>query len=654
MDPSQPQDQFKDQSLDQDQRQSTPKQSVVARVQQATNVLVTVRSNPSVDELAAAIGLTLMLNKLGKHATAVFSGKVPSTLEFLKPEDTIEQNTDSLRDFIVSLDKSKADKLRYKVEENVVKIFITPYRTSISEQDLEFTQGDFNVDVVMALGVTVRDELDQAITAHGRILHDATVVTITAGQNQSELGALNWQEPAASSLSEMLVSISEAFQGGLIDEQIATAFLTGIVAETERFKNAKTSPKIMTMAAQLMAAGANQQLIANELQKDEVLQADQPVEVPHDEPQPLPAAAVSDDGSLTINHDDNQQEEVRLQTERQQPQEAAAQPTAELPEVPDEKPQQERQYLPPSEPQHQDPSLEVMDNIEGNEEAFVSPLLPSEGEESYDPLLPGSQPPDGLIAPDNPVDIFAPIEHAPVHEDKDSSIHIDEHGNMVRREKPLQPHHKVVSPLQAAPGPDDASLDAELANLSSLLTRPEIHAEISDVKATDPGQPFPESTGEVPELDLPTLPNAGPPYDQPMPPGAQPASNPEAAPQPAQPPAPEAPAGPEVPDIPDETTLLDIEKTVHSPHLGMDGEPAPAAGVDTARNAVDEAISRADYNPDRPQPRVDLGAQPLGMPSMPPQPVLNGVDPSAPAPAQQHDNTLPPPPPIPPPMFPQQ
>src|SRR3982751_3927601 len=148
------------------------KQQVVERLKQATNVLVTVSNNPSVDQLAACIGLTLLLNKMGKHATAVFSGKVPSTIEFLKPEETIEKNTDSLRDFIIALDKGKADKLRYKVEDNVVRIFITPYKTSISQEDLEFSQGDFNVDVVVALGVKQQEDLDESITAHGRILHD--------------------------------------------------------------------------------------------------------------------------------------------------------------------------------------------------------------------------------------------------------------------------------------------------------------------------------------------------------------------------------------------------------------------------------------------------------------------------------------------------
>jgi len=79
------------------------KSQAVERLRDAQNVLVTVSDNPSVDQLCAAVGLTLMMNKLGKHATAVFSGQVPSTIEFLKPEETLEQNTDSLRDFIITL-----------------------------------------------------------------------------------------------------------------------------------------------------------------------------------------------------------------------------------------------------------------------------------------------------------------------------------------------------------------------------------------------------------------------------------------------------------------------------------------------------------------------------------------------------------------------
>ncbi len=67
------------------------KQELANKLKSANNILVTVSRDPSVDQLAGCIGLTLLLNKLGKHTAAVFSGEIPSTLEFLQPEDTLER-----------------------------------------------------------------------------------------------------------------------------------------------------------------------------------------------------------------------------------------------------------------------------------------------------------------------------------------------------------------------------------------------------------------------------------------------------------------------------------------------------------------------------------------------------------------------------------
>lgn len=243
-------------------------QQLIEKINQSNNILVTVSRNPSIDQLAACIGLTLILNALNKHATAVFSGKTPSTIEFLRPEGTLEKNTDSLRDFIIALDKNKADKLRYKLDEelNQVRIFITPYKTSITQNDLEFSQGDFNIDLVIALGVKEQTDLDDAIIAHGRILHDATVssINVTTGGG---LGSLNWHEPKASSLCELIVNLAQGLGQDLLDKQISTALLTGIVAETERFSNVKTSPITMSASAILLSRGADQQLVATKLQQ---------------------------------------------------------------------------------------------------------------------------------------------------------------------------------------------------------------------------------------------------------------------------------------------------------------------------------------------------------------------------------------------------
>ncbi|HWB39128.1 MAG TPA: hypothetical protein VG604_02685 [Candidatus Saccharimonadales bacterium] len=266
------------------------KSQLIETLKNANNLLVTVSRDPSVDQLSALIGLTLFLNKQNKHAAAVFSGEVPSTLEFLQPDSTIEKNTDSLRDFIIALDKAKADKLRYKVEDNVVRIFITPYKTSITQDDLEFSQGDFNVDVVVAIGVHDQGDIDDAITAHGRILHDATITSVNTVAD-GDIGSINWHDSNSSSLSEMVTELVEGLDGSLMDNQIATALLTGIVAETARFSNDKTSSHTMSMSAMLMAAGANQQLVASKLEEGEHSRENGEGDQPHE-----------DAGTLEINH----------------------------------------------------------------------------------------------------------------------------------------------------------------------------------------------------------------------------------------------------------------------------------------------------------------------------------------------------------------
>ena len=292
-----------------DNSQNNPQLREVAdRLKDANNVLVTVSSNPSVDQLAACIGLTIALNKKDKHATAVFSGAVPSTIDFLEPEKTLEKNTDSLRDFIIALDKSKADKLRYKVEDEVVKIFITPYKTSISEADLEFSQGDFNVDAVVALGVHDRNELDAAIVAHGRILHDATIISVNISEG-SELGSIHWQDGKASSLSEMACDLVQALDDKVLDSQIATAFLTGIVAQTDRFRNEKASPHTMTVSGVLMSAGASTQLVSSKLEQPELPKSEDNSDSSSensgsDELPPVDQSA-EDDGTIQIDHDDD-------------------------------------------------------------------------------------------------------------------------------------------------------------------------------------------------------------------------------------------------------------------------------------------------------------------------------------------------------------
>lgn len=608
------------------------KKQLVAKLKDSQNVLVTVSKDPSVDQLAAAIGLTLALNKLDKHATAVYSGATPSTLEFLKPEETLETNTDSLRDFIIALDKSKADKLRYKVEDQVVRIFITPYKTSISEQDLDFSQGDFNVDIVVALGVSSQQDIDQAIQAHGRILHDAVVSSI-AVEGQPELGTLNVIDTNASSLSEVVTELIQNLDGQILDGQIATALLTGIVATTDRFSNEHTSPETMNASAKLMSAGANQQLIATELETPPEPEAPAPEpEVDQDE-------QVSDPGTLEISHstsddtDDSESEDEDTEVD--------APPVEEPPQI------------------QVDADGKL---VPGNDQ-----ILPKIGEvhgTPNDTEEPEHEPP--LVTRQRMVE--PPTWNEPL------TANTEEEGLDAPAEELVRPVDDSMPMLSHETGLPDQVTQTE-------SPEPVAPAQVDPVPVVAP-QPMPEPELTVQEPVPAETPQTATPF----------VSENSQAPAPIVLPD-QAEDNYEV-SIDDDETLADIERAVHSPHAdALPEQVAPSvvqdadASLEDARNAVEAALNAAPQT--TPDPIVALNAQPLGpelheaetkqqtpfqpapgfgqtpaqlpvddatpdmtldmpLPGVPQNPAPASAFPGALPPSPQ-DTALPPPPPVPPP-----
>lgn len=248
------------------------KSKLIDKIKDANNILITVSRNPNIDQLTSALALALAINRLDKRAVAVFSGSMPKSLNFLNPQKTFESNADSLRDFIILIDKEKAGRLRVNADGDFAKVYITPYRTKITTDDIKFEDGDFNVELIIAIGVTSREELDLAIASHGKIFHDAITATINMDKVHDELGSISWQDEGMDCYSEMIAmlvnSLSEGQNHVLMDEAVSTALLTGVVSATDQFRNNSTTPSIMSLAADLMAHGANQQLISSELAKD--------------------------------------------------------------------------------------------------------------------------------------------------------------------------------------------------------------------------------------------------------------------------------------------------------------------------------------------------------------------------------------------------
>jgi hypothetical protein len=686
------------------------RQQVVERIRQSTSILVAVGSNPSVDALAASLGLSLMLNKMNKHTTAVFSGQTPPAIQFLEPNKLFENNVDALRDFIISLDKEKADRLRYKVEDDVVRIFITPYKTSISEKDLQYSQGDFNVDLIIALGVEKRDDLDQAIVSHGRILHDATVITVNNNSQKSSLGSIDWTDAAASSLCEMLVGISETFQQpGLLDQQISTALLTGIVANTERFSNAKTSPRVMTMAAQLMAAGANQQLISSNLEKQQTaalkaaenagpMAKQQPTAVPTPMPQEPPKK--KEPGELDIVHEKQPEPPKSAEPVKAEPAVVPA-PTASVAPAPQAEAELEA-ALPAAQVTHtmlpdlQKDLEEEAKKFEAAEESTEAApggksvnaeVVKSDPEKEEDYISShGSWKGKRLEPPTLGGTLNATTEEAMAAnkkaEDEDHNKVLLTHPNDARPEQPRskrnrrgrggnkdnngQPQQNNNAQNNSQPAPTVAPLPPPAPIQVTMPAPPEQPAPAPEPEQPQPMMapaPLPEPTPVMPPQ--PSMPEPAPAVSDlpPVPP------TPQLPPFPAEPaPAPvaETPALPEPPptqSADDLNTLhQEVEQSVAEAAAAAQPADTATSTIDSARQAVSDALGAVPFNPAH-QPLESAGAQAVpAMPNMPvteplsndalqslpPAPVAAAPIPESPVAPAPSASDLPPLPPMPP------
>lgn len=247
----------------------TPKQQTTELIRQAQNILIVTGREPNNDQLASAVGLHSVLTKLGKVSHVVITDRLPKIASVL---DTSVVSTDmqGVRDFIVSVDMRKAqvDKVRYDVvgeNSERLDITITPHGGNFDAKDVSFGYGAYQFDLVIALGVPSISKLDRLHEANPTIFDGLHLINIDYHRINENFGSVNLVDTTATCVAEILISTIESLGQGMIDAPIATAFLASFMSNTANFTAPATTAKALTIAAQMMSAGAKQQEIVKVL-----------------------------------------------------------------------------------------------------------------------------------------------------------------------------------------------------------------------------------------------------------------------------------------------------------------------------------------------------------------------------------------------------
>lgn len=249
----------------------TPKQQAVEIVKNQSRFLILTHKNPDGDAIGSMVALYKTLIRLGKDVMMASSDDLPLSLNFLPGIDKIEKDFNSKRDFVISLDIKDvhADKIMYKIRDGKLDIIVTPENGQFDQKMISYPKGGFNFDAIIVVDSPDLERVGKLYEENTEIFFEVPVLNIDHHPGNDHFGKINLVDITATSTSEVLVSFIESLTGDpkFFDEDIATALLLGIITDTNSFQNSNTTPKSLTVAAQLVALGGHQQEIIKNIYK---------------------------------------------------------------------------------------------------------------------------------------------------------------------------------------------------------------------------------------------------------------------------------------------------------------------------------------------------------------------------------------------------
>ena len=241
------------------------------------------------DLFCAGSALFYSLKKMEKKASLFFE-KIPKNFQFL-----------SNSKFVISINTRKNDvsELLYEKNGKDLKIYLTSAGNGISSKDISFASQNFlhpvrefdksggseksnfsngiqgsvltDPDLLITLGAQSLEDLGKNFVKNSDLFYQIPVLNIDNNPRNQNFGEVNLVEIKTSSVSEILYNFVKDFSQNLIDENIATLFLSGVIWASENFRNSRTKPKTFEAASSLIERGADHQKIIQNFYKTKSL-----------------------------------------------------------------------------------------------------------------------------------------------------------------------------------------------------------------------------------------------------------------------------------------------------------------------------------------------------------------------------------------------
>ena len=252
----------------------TIEQQIFEQIRKSNKILIVLPESLTADSLATGLALRLFLSRLQKDASVASSGAVPPNLKFLPGSSNIQNQIAAGKSLVISVDTSskKMEEVSYQTNPDKVLIYLKSKNEQFTPEDLHYSVEKFPVDLIVTLGLKSLEDLGKLQEQNTDLFFETPKINIDNNSANEYFGQLNLVDVTASSVAEILTGLLQKYEEQLVDEDIATCLLAGIIAQTNSFQHVHTTPKAFLKASELVGLGGRQQEIIKNIFKTKSLQ----------------------------------------------------------------------------------------------------------------------------------------------------------------------------------------------------------------------------------------------------------------------------------------------------------------------------------------------------------------------------------------------
>lgn len=244
------------------------KEQFEEQIGKAQNILITAPANESRDSLANALALFLFLRRMEKNVDLVIGNlNEKKSLNFLPGFNDIKNSPEGMQNLVVTLDisKTKVDQVKYIVSDDRLKFIISPKGGNFTGEEVTSCACDYKYDLIITVGAPDLESLGKVYEENADFFYKTPIINIDNDSSNESYGQINIIELTAVSISQILFPQFKAIDNNLINEDIATCLLAGIIGKTRNFRTQGVSPQVLEATSDLIAQGARKDEIINNL-----------------------------------------------------------------------------------------------------------------------------------------------------------------------------------------------------------------------------------------------------------------------------------------------------------------------------------------------------------------------------------------------------